>query len=297
MRPRAPTDPARYAQQLLGLLESWGIDRAKVLHAACTDAARFARVRGDERLTMDQADTLFGAARTLSGRSDFGFESGLGLKPVSHGLFGDGLIGCADVDAAWQRAARQQHRRTGAFLLRYEKHALGARAWFTPVMPIPPERLQFNLETLAVWTHVAMHMLLGERLPTFDVRLSMPAPAHARRCRDLRSTRFHFDAGDAPGVMVAMDRHMLPLPLPLPMAAPDVVNGVEGHLGARVPRGARHPAGSQIVAQRLGCNDAANVSRALRRRAGMSPSEFRALMAGSACVPPAAAARRAVHRT
>jgi hypothetical protein len=128
MRPPAPTDPARHAQQLRGPLESWGIDRAKVLHASGPCAARFARVRGDERLTMEQADALFGAARTLSGRSDFGFESGLGLKPVSHGLFGDGLIGCADVDAAWQQAARQQHHRTGAFPLRYEKHALGGHA-------------------------------------------------------------------------------------------------------------------------------------------------------------------------
>jgi hypothetical protein len=164
-------------------------------------------------------------------------------------------------------------------------------------MPMPPERQQFNLETLAVWTHVAMHMLLGERLPTFDVRLSMPVPAQARRYRDLRPRRFHFDAGDAPGVMVAMDRHMLALPPPLPMAAPELVNGMQGQRGARVPRGAEHSAGSQIVAQRLGCNDAGTFSRALRRRAGMSSSEFRALMAGSACAPPAAAARRAVHHT
>lgn len=248
MNRRSPTDPARYALQLLDLLESWGIARADVLRRAGVAADSLMPTRDDaHRLKLAEADAIFAAAREIAGRSDLGFEFGLRLKPTAHGLLGYALIGCSDVDALWRLAARQQYHLTEAFRLHYEPFAGGGRATYTPVVPMPPDRLAFNLELFAVSTRVTLGLLLGERLPAFDIRLSMAAPAHRARYDTLAPARFVFEPRGTPGVVVTMDRAMLALPLP--MAAPGVVRGVERHLAALAPRDDARASWAALVGQ------------------------------------------------
>lgn len=249
MKRSSLTDPARYALQLLELLESWGIAREAVLRRAGIATDALARTRGDTRLTLDQADALFTAGRELAGRSDIGFEFGLRLKPTSHGLLGLALMGCSDVEALWQLTARQQYHLTQAFRLHYERVGGGGRAIFTPLLEMTPERMAFNLELLAVSTHSTLQMLLGERFPACEIRIGMPAPPHAARYLTLRPTRFVFDPSQPPGVVVTMDRAMLELPLP--MAAPSVVRDVEQHLEAMAPPGDAQASWAEVVGQIL----------------------------------------------
>jgi AraC-like DNA-binding protein len=344
LKRRSLTDPARYAQQVLALVESWGVDRNAVLREAGFEPVAFARAGGGDRLTLDEAARLFNAARNLGGRSDIGFEFGLQLKPTSHGLLGYGLIGCADVEAMWRLAARQQYHLTEAFVLTFRRSAVGGQATFSPIVAMPVDRLRFNLEVLAVSVHMALRMLLGDRQPACDIRLSMPAPEHRARYLALIPSRFHFDAGAAPGVVVAMDNALLAMPLP--MSAPDMVAGVERHLNNLAPGGGADAAWAAVVAQmlrsvegrqltlksvatqlgvsertvdrrlaqegvrfgslcedvmferarallsdgstsvaqaaqRLGYRDAANFSRAFRRREGISPSDYQRRIAGT----------------
>ena len=249
MKRRTLTDPARYALQMMELLESWGIDREAVLRRAGIAPDAFAGTRGDARLTLPEADALFSAARELAGRPDIGFEFGLQLKPTAHGLLGYALIGCKDVEAMWRLASRQQYHLTEAFALHYEPAAGGGRALYTPLIAMSAERLAFNLEVFAVSTHMVLKLLLGNSLPACDIRLSMPPPPHRARYRALAPTRVVFDPAQPPGAIVVMDRAMLALPLP--MAAPAIVAGVEQHLAALAPRGEARASWTEVVAQIL----------------------------------------------
>lgn len=249
MKPRKLTDPARYAVQMLELLESWGIAPAAVLRRAGIEPGAFSRARGDARLTMEEADALFGAARALAGRTDLGFEFGLRLKPTSHGLIGLALMGCADVEALWRLASRQQYHLTEAFRLHYGRAGGGGRALYTPLLAMTPDRLAFNLEVFAVTTHATLHALLGERLPSCEILLSMAPPPHHARYLELAPTRFRFDPAQPPGAVVTMDRAMLEMALP--MAAPSIVRDVERHLATTAPKGTAAASWGEVVGQML----------------------------------------------
>lgn len=246
---RVLTDPARYVLQLLGLLRHWGMPRRPVLRAAGLDDDWVTRMRGDERLATAQVEPLFSAARRLVGRSDLAFELGRTLKPTSHGLLGYGLIGSANLDEAWQLAARQQHHLTESFVLHYERHGGGGRARFTPRETMDDERLHFNLELLAVSTLVTLQMLLGGRVPPAQVRLSMPAPPHLARYRELAPASFRFEAGAPPGLEITLDGRSLTEPLP--MAAPGVVSAIEKHLSTLSPQAAAEVPWARTVEQML----------------------------------------------
>jgi AraC-like DNA-binding protein len=269
-RRRGLTDPARYALQMLTLLESWHVPRERVLAAAGLDNRWVERMRGDERLTMNEVEPLFRAARDVCARSDLGFEFGLMLKPTAHGLLGYGLIGSANLDAALQIAMRQQHHLTEAFALHYERHAGGGRARFTPLVEMTEDRLHFNLEILDVCAQVTLQLLLAGRSPTFEIRLSMPAPPHRRRYLELLPTRFRFEPGSTPGVDVMMERRLLLAPLP--MFAPGMVNTVEKHLQPLLPRSDDGVRLSAAITQILSNVEGVQVSiKSVATRLGMSP--------------------------
>jgi AraC-like DNA-binding protein len=249
MKQRTLTDPARYALQMLELLESWGIPRKAVLQRARIAAEGFADARGDARLTLAEADALFTAARELAGRSDVAFEFGLRIKPTSHGLLGLALMGCPDVHALWQLAARQQYHLTEAFRLHFERAGGGGRGSYTPLIVMPPERLAFNLEVFAVSTHNTLRLLLGDSLLPFEIRLGMAAPPHHARYQALQPTRFVFDPSQPPGVVVTLDRALLEMPLP--MAAPAIVRDVERHLTSLVPQREADACWAEVVGQIL----------------------------------------------
>ena len=58
MKPRPLTDPARYALQMLDLLESWGIARQTVLLRAGLAADALGSAHDEARLTLPEADAI-----------------------------------------------------------------------------------------------------------------------------------------------------------------------------------------------------------------------------------------------
>jgi AraC-like DNA-binding protein len=338
MNKRTPTAPSRYALQMLTLLETWGISRDLVLQRAGLDQAEFGRKQRNLRITLAETERVYVAAAELSQRGDLAFEFGRRLTPTAHGLLGYGLIGSPDIHAVWSLAIRQQFHLTAAFSMSYRRSANLGRAEFTPVEAMAQDRAWFYQEVLAVATHTTMSLLLGERMRPYDIRLSMPVPAHIDRYLALQPVRFHFCPEAPPGVVVSMDNALLALPLPMP--SPDIVAGVEKQLNKQLPSGEAEPSWVKVVskiinqaeqwpvtlkglaaqlglsertidrrlkqegvlfselhdglwldractllsdsratvaevAERLGYQDAANFSRAFRRRTQLSPSEYR----------------------
>ncbi len=228
--------PTRYFLLLRDVLRSKGVDTAHVLALAGIDEAHFnAR---DASLTPEEVDTFIAAARTTTGRNDLGFDLGRRIKSNSHDVLGYGLLSCSSIDEMLRMASRHYHLMVETWTMTYRRWHAGGEVLYTPAIAMPPDTLQFYLETLAVTHHNQLQILLGPQISSYDIYMAMPEPAHAARYRALAPACFHFQESALPGVRVVMAADMLDSPLPL--GDPEVVRQIDERcsaLGQRPPRG------------------------------------------------------------
>ncbi len=227
--------PARYFQLLRDVVQENGVSADLWLRqAGVSEQALTAR---DSLLTASQADALADAALALCERSDIAFEMGRRIKTNSHSLLGYGLISCNTFDEYMRMAQRHYHLMIETWTLRYRLVPGGAEATYTPTVAMSSELLAFYLEVLALAHHNQMVLMLGERLPPYDIYLSMKAPPHIQRYYQLGRARFHFDEGELAAVRVVMDSDMLRLPLA--MGNPDVARDIDERCSKLAQRPAR----------------------------------------------------------
>ncbi|MDM4764768.1 AraC family transcriptional regulator [Pelomonas sp. SE-A7] len=260
--------PARYFAPLRDLLREQGVDPAAWLRTAMIAEPRLDDAQA--MLGLDEVERLVEAARRLSGRADLGFELGRLTKITSHGLLGYGMLSCATVDEALRLLARHHHSTTELFVLRYRRCGAAAEAVYTPRLRMPLETLRFQYEQLALAHLSQLSTLLGSGPPACEIRLAMPAPAHASRYDRLAPARFVFDEQALPGVRVLMDADLLDRPLPL--ADPRMVREVDARCSS-LPRRplAGEPGWGDYVAMMLGQEDGVLVTlEDLARRVNLS---------------------------
>lgn len=101
------------------------------------------------------------------------------------------------------------------FKMSYRRNGNHAEIIYRPALPMVTETLTPMLETLAVSTHVQCKSLLHTPSSVYDIYLSMEAPPHAARYRELAPARVHFGASALPEVRMVADTWSLDAPLPL----------------------------------------------------------------------------------
>ncbi len=200
--------PARYFAVLVDHLLASGFDCGPILSAAgirSLDAPQ-------GQLTLGQVEALLEAAEGATGKLDLGFEFGKQVHISSHDVLGYALITCASMGDALRLLSNYQRLINPVFSLRLIRHADKVDLVYQPQIPVSPRLLRFLQETTVVSNHFEFRRMLGGHIGPYDVRLSMPAPRHIRRYRELHPARLHF--GDAtPGITLSLDAGLLDVPL------------------------------------------------------------------------------------
>lgn len=200
--------PVRYFLLLCDAVRSIGVETAHLLDRAGIPAALFDS--RENMLTSVEVENLILAAQELTGREDLGFETGRRIQVNSHNLLGYGLISCPTVDDFLRMGSRHFCLIQENWSMSYRRNSAGVgECMYTSLVPLSPAIMVFSLEALALAHHNHMQHLLGQSVTAYDIRLSMPEPAHVQRYQMLHPVRFHFDASAQPGVRVVMPAAMI----------------------------------------------------------------------------------------
>lgn len=210
-------NPARYVALMVHYLESQGMDCRGALQAAGIDRARL-----DHSQALLSGAQITSAVRQLalaSQRTDLGFIIG-GL--IGPGLFGDlgrALLSCATLRDAIEISARYFALVTPRFSMRTREVGDRLKICWQPVQPVPYDLMSAAFEIILVSFHRQIERLVPGGLPPYDIHLSMSAPPHAERYRELKPARCHFGQGGLPALRIEIEAQVLNIPMPLVNAA------------------------------------------------------------------------------
>ncbi|WP_324731212.1 helix-turn-helix transcriptional regulator [Pseudomonas paeninsulae] len=210
-----PIFPARYAAPLLDFVRG---EQLSQLQQSLIDLGINTGVFGqaDYVLTMSQFDTVLAATIGYVGRSDLGFELGKRIKLDHHLALGMLLRQCATLDAVLRTLCRFCPLITTCFSLHYQRTTTHGEYVSRPAAYMSATSLRFFEELYAVSFHVECAAMLGQHLQPIDTYLSMEAPPHKARYRELKPGRFFFGALDLPAVRFVIPLDMLDVPLARP---------------------------------------------------------------------------------
>ena len=205
-----PIIPVRYVRPLLALVKSQ--KRADISAILQAGGISDTELRGTEALAMTQFDALYHAASATLDRTDLGFELGAWIGRDSHDALSDVLRACRTLDATLRTITRYWRMVIPGVRLRYLRRGAVGEYIFRPAAAVSRETLYAMEEIFAVGFHRDCQRMLG-RSSGLQIWLSMPAPPHAARYRQLAPTRFHFSASPLPEVRCVVPAALLDHPL------------------------------------------------------------------------------------
>lgn len=208
-----PLIPARYWLLMENYLRSAGTSLQALLQEADIDPDRFKET--DFSLNTQQYEHLLSEALRLTGRTDLGFEWGRRITQNSHGMLGYAMLSYATLDQSLRRCARYFTLLTPMFRMLYQRTGNRMEIVYRPAQPMGMQTLTLLQEILAVATHFQCTPLLQNPSPVYDIYLSMEAPAHAERYRELAPARVHFGSSPLPEVRLVADTWSLDARLPM----------------------------------------------------------------------------------
>jgi AraC-like DNA-binding protein len=200
--------PARYIGVLCDILDGLGVERAALL--------REARIRSidspDALVALRQVEALLAAAERASGRLDLGFELGRRLDPTAHDVLGFALLTSPTLGHLLRLAVTYQRLLQPFFALTLQRSAGRADLVYVPAVALLPRSLRVLEEAIVVSNHAGFRSTLGERVPDYEVFMSIERPAHAERYRELAPARVRFGDG-TPGLRISFPAAALEKPL------------------------------------------------------------------------------------
>jgi AraC-like DNA-binding protein len=202
--------PARYIGVLCDILDGLGVEREALL-----DEARIRSIDSPGALvTLRQLETLLAAAERATGRLDLGFELGRRLDPTAHDVLGFALLTSPTLGHLIRLAVTYQRLLQPFFALTLQRSASWAELVYVPAVALSPRSLRVLEEAIVVSNHAGFRSTLGERVPDYDVRMSIERPSHAERYHELAPARVRFGDG-TPGLRISFPAAALDKPLAL----------------------------------------------------------------------------------
>jgi AraC-like DNA-binding protein len=219
-RSGSPMLPARYVAQLVDVLEAGGVEAGPLLRAA--------RIRSVDapksQLSLQQFETLLDVAEQATGRADLGFELGRRLDPTAHDILGYALLTSPTLDNMLRLAVTYQRLMQPLFSVRLQRSSDLATLVYVPVVELSHRAMRVLEEAIVVSDHAGFVSIARDRLPVYDVWMSIERPPHAQRYRDLLNVNAHF-ADPVPGLRISLPAAILDAPSP--MANPRAMRAAE----------------------------------------------------------------------
>lgn len=209
-----PIVPARYAAPLLTCLAQ--TDNAMV-RSVLAEIGMLPSdlLRQDATMTVAEFDRLFTALHEHTGRTDLGFDFGLGITVESHGALGDAMAHCQNLGELLALAARFTRLMTPIILLRHRRDDDFHELLWQPAAGMSTFTLHAFFELHVTSTYRLLETLLGDRLTPYDVWLPMPRPAHIARYTALDKLTVHFGTQSLPEVKTHFSNMLANTPLRL----------------------------------------------------------------------------------
>lgn len=219
--------PARYMLYLQEVLQDGGISMSQVAQASgLSEEFLFSPTSG---MTDADLERFVMATRNLTGRGDLGLELGRRIKGNSHGPVGFALISATTLHDFFCVAVRNFHLLNPAWDATYRRSYAGGELIYTPRTAPNRDTLHFTTEAMALSVHTTAALMMGDRMPTYDIHMPIAKPEHGYNYTEFERVRFHFHENVLPSIRFVMPAAMLDLPLTL--GNPDVVREVEARLG------------------------------------------------------------------
>ncbi|MBA5607705.1 AraC family transcriptional regulator ligand-binding domain-containing protein [Duganella sp. FT3S] len=207
-----PILPSRYLALLLPLLEA--PERAWLETQLAEQGLSVARLaEPGNRVTMAAFERMLAGLAQRTGRTDLGFGLGLGMRPDDHGPLVPLMRRCTTLEQVFQVVMRYFRLMSPIFSISFQRYADRGELVYRPAAPMAADIMVMMMEVYVVSVHPYLRATLGERLPPYDVYLSIAAPAHVRRYGELKPARFHFCDGSLPQARVVLPDATLKLPL------------------------------------------------------------------------------------
>jgi AraC-like DNA-binding protein len=207
-----PILPSRYMAQLLSVLDedARGWLRARLAGQGLGEAAL---AEPGHVLSMAVFERILTGVAQRTGRTDLGFAMGLAVTPDDHGPLVPLIRRCTSTEQVLQLFTRYFRLMSPVFVVHFQRLASGGEVTFRPAAPMGADTMAMVMEAYVASTHPFLLATVGERLPPYDIYLSIAAPPHARRYAELKSARVHFREGTQPQARVVLPEAMLRMPL------------------------------------------------------------------------------------
>lgn len=185
------TIPARYYLRVGEVLAQSGADLNVILQPLGLDMDRLSQPGAS--MSLAQIDQLVQRAVAMTQRYDLGLELGHMIKLSSHDIVGFGILSSPNVEYGLRLASHFFRLVMPAFQMRYYRDSKHMTLLFQAVAPMSPLCLRVHLEAMATATHFELGELIRQRLPDYDLTISIPKPPHSGRYAELRGARALFD--------------------------------------------------------------------------------------------------------
>jgi AraC-like DNA-binding protein len=205
--------PARYYAHMVEALQALGVEPAPLLEAARIRPQQLKKT--EATLSLAQVERLVAEALRITRRSDLALDFGRAVKLSSHTIVGYAILSSPDFDYALRLAARHFRLIMPAFRMRYRRDARHVVLSWEPALPMSHACLSLHIEAIASATHFELRELLRERLPDYQLQLSIAAPPHAKRYRELTGATVSFERPGGPGLSMIFPARVASLTLPL----------------------------------------------------------------------------------
>ncbi|MES2118192.1 MAG: AraC family transcriptional regulator ligand-binding domain-containing protein [Pseudomonadota bacterium] len=207
-----PILPSRYLSRLMSTLDeaARGWLRAQLAELGLSEAVL---AEPGNVLTMAAFERILTGLAQRTGRSDLGFAMGLAMTPDDHGPLVPLMRRCTTIDEVFQVATRYFRLMSPVFSMHYHRYPDRGELVYRPAAPMAADTMVTVMELYVVSVHPYLRATLGERLPPYDVYMSIAAPPHVQRYAALKPARFHFSDGNLPLARVVLPEATLKLPL------------------------------------------------------------------------------------
>lgn len=212
MKSKIPEIPARYYARMVDVLQKMDVDIFSLLQLAKIDGKTLHDT--DTLLSISQVEALIAEMLRLSQKSDLAIEVGRALKLTSHSSVGFALLTSPSMSYALHLLARYFRLITPLFSMQYALSHERVDLLFKPILPMSKPCVAFHLEVMAVAIHWDLSEMLQQRLPRYDLYLSLPRPAHVARYNELAEARCHFLWESTPCLRMSFPAEFMQRPLP-----------------------------------------------------------------------------------